>query len=508
MTITVELTTAVSAGREYALSEFCAGIGVPAPFHVAVTGRTLQETQQNTPQIVVPGGLQPDALFVGASRLRPTVPTYVRADEDYWFNHLDAICAGRIGVEQMPGISDGDARCFVDATIGEHINLRQLLALYDTIYVSPPLLENHQKFLDKQALAEADLLDLIASDRLKILMTQAEERLNIPFLSAAVERSPTAIIGRRTAAAMLIADIVHMADVYRLNDCCHYAEVGQLSRAIAEKANLPADKMLQFMLWPVEARRGAVGALLDRGTKGMPAIGVGPYFAMLIKKLTGKDLDLETLVVSEKVHIAHAIGATCFPMREEPGGLHGLANMMGDALNFFRSFNTEIAASWAGNVDRKIQGKVLLPPLPIIEFDAAIPVKEVLAATARPVMRNRGRALFSRLAEMNDEQRTAEVQDLNAQLRNFGKPCGILSLDTADTAVSLVALATSFLYPPLAGLAHIGTQLAEIGRRNPTLDRFLEDLAVDLFPSGTKKRELDFLSRINRVASLKTKKVS
>ena len=231
---------------------------------------------------------------------------------------------------------------------------------------APPLFEGHQAFLEQQVLIETDLLDLIASGRLKILLTQAEERLNLSFLSAAAERSPTAIIGRRTAAAMLIAYVIHTAERYRLNDHKHYSEIGQLSRAIAEKSDLPINKVLQFMLWPVEARRRAVGALLDRGTKGVMPIGMGPYFALLIKRISGKDLDLEALMVREKVHIAHAIGATCFPMKEEPPGLHVLANMMGDALNFFRSFNTEVAASWVGNVERKQQGKILLPPLPVL----------------------------------------------------------------------------------------------------------------------------------------------
>jgi hypothetical protein len=44
-------------------------------------------------------------------------------------------------------------------------------------------------FLQKQALTEGDLLDLIAAGRLKILLTQAEERLNMRFLSECAERS-------------------------------------------------------------------------------------------------------------------------------------------------------------------------------------------------------------------------------------------------------------------------------------------------------------------------------
>jgi hypothetical protein len=413
-----------------------------------------------------------------------------------------------MSVNNIPGISEGETRCFVDATIGDHINFRQLLALYDTVYFSPPLQEGHQKFLDSQALTEADLLVLIETGRLKILQTQAEERLNIPFLSAAAERSAAGIIGRRSAAALLIADIVHMSDNYRLSDPSHYAAVGELSRALAEKSGLSANKLLQFILWPIEARRAATWPLLDRGSKGVPPIGVGSHFASFVKKLTGKDLELEFLMSSEKVHLAHAINATVFPMREEPEGLHGLAKMMGDALNFYRSFNTELVASWVGNVERKERRKVLLPPLPIFEFDATVPIAEVLAATARPVMRNRGRALFGRLADMTEEARSAEIKDLNTQLRRFGKPAGMFSLDTLDTALSVVAPAAGFPYPPLGGLAKLASQLLAFGKRYPPVDSFFERLRVELSPNGVKKRELEFLSQIDRVASLKVAKVS
>ncbi len=509
ITITIELTTAIGVGEEKALMEFCSGIGVPASFQTVVTGRTIQQAQEaRKGKVHVSNRFQPDFLTVGASRLRPAMPDHLRVDEEYWFNHLDAICAGQISVEDMPGIYEGDARCFVDATIGEHINFRQLLAYYDTIYLSPPLKQGHHAFLQHQALSQTDLLDLITSGRLKILLTQAEERLDIRFLTAAAERSPTSLIGRRTAAAMLIADVVHTANRYRLNDQSHYAELGLFSRAIADQSGIPADQVLQFILWPVTARRGAILALLERGTKGILNIGLGPFIATLIKTASGKDLDFEALTMSEKVHIAHAIGATCFPMREEGSGFHLLANLMGDALNFFRSFNFQSAESWRQNAERQRQGKVLLPPLSILEFDAEVPIREVLDATESQVMRNRGRALFSRLADMTDEQRDEEIRELSALLRRFGKPSGIMSLDNVDTGIAAVATLAGLSYPPLAGLFHIGAQGLAFAKRYPAVDRFLETVAADLFRGDPRKRELDFLSRINRVATLKATKVS
>jgi hypothetical protein len=503
--IAVELTHSLDPAQERQLLEFCEGIGAPAPFKLDVTGRLQDATTDSNPNPSAPAA---DALFIGASRIRPTAPPFVRADEAFWFSNLDRIYAGGFAVERIPGIEEGQARCFLDATIGEHVNLRQLLTLYDTIYISPPLREGHHTFLSKQGLTEKDLLVLIERGRLKIMLTQAEERLKIPFLAEAAERSPSAILGRRTTAAMLIADLVQMADEYRLRDSTHYPAIGELSKVLSAESGLPADEILEFILWPVQARRAAVWPLLDRGSKGMPPIGMGPFFATFIEKIGRKDLELESLIVSEKVHIGHALNATVFPPREEPEGLHHLANAMGDVLNFFRSFNTRIAAAWVGNVERKAAGKRLLPPLPLFEFDSAIPIEEMLAATGRSVMRNRGRALFSRLAELTDEERVTEIQNLNAALRNYGRSGGIISLDTLDTGVSIASTAYGFPYPPVAGIRALGGQLANWSRKYPSIDKLFEAIQTDLFPTSGKKRELEFLSSINRVASLKITKVS
>ncbi|MBN8989865.1 MAG: hypothetical protein J0H42_16570, partial [Rhizobiales bacterium] len=265
--------------------------------------------------------------------------------------------------------------------------------------------------------------------------------LKIPFLFEAAERTPSAIIGRRTTAAMLIADMVQTAEEYRLRDSTHYPAIGELSKLLSRKSGIPANEILEFILWPVQVRRAAIWPLLERGSKGIPPIGMGPFFATFIEKIGKKDLEFESLMVSERVHIGHALGATVFSPREEPEGFQVLGNAMGDVLNFFRSFNIRIAAAWVGNVERKEARKLLLPPLPLFEFDPEIPIEEILAATDRPVMRNRGRALFSRLADMTEEQRADEIRNLNAALRRHGRPAGVISLDNLDTGISLASVA-------------------------------------------------------------------
>jgi len=499
----LELGIRQAPADEAALLKFCNGLGFAAPFELVVADFASSDPKP-APKTPQPSS---DPMTVLPSRSRPTPLPFVRMDEAFWFDNIDRVYAGKLGVNDIPGLIEGDSRCFVDATIGKHTNIRQLLTLYDTVYLSPPLAEGHDVFLAEQALSEEDLLTLIENGRLKLLGTQAEERLKLPFLSAAADRAPTAIIGRRTTAAMIIADIVNTANQYRLSDPANFEAVGALSRLLSRSSGIPPDQILQFILWPLSAERASLAPLLERGSKGMMTLGVGNFAAALIQKSASKDLTFECLYASEKVHIGHALNATVFPFREEPEGVIALSNLMGEALNFFRSFNTEIAPAWLGNVERKQLGRRLLPPLPLLEFDPAIPITEFLQAVESVTLRNKGRALFSRIAELDEEQRLVEVQKLNAALRKFGRPAGLVSLENMDTGIGLLSTALGWAYPPVTGLRAFGSQIIDLGRKNRAIDRFIDQLQQD-WPGSGQKRELDFVSKISRVATLKTTKVS
>jgi sulfur relay (sulfurtransferase) DsrF/TusC family protein len=243
MKVTVELAEEIDEASKRTLLEFCNGLEAPVPWNLVVSGRAV-----DAPTLPIPGAKAPptDALQIRATRLRPQIPKFARQDEVFWFENIDKIYAGTLPVEKFPGIVQEQSQCFLDVTVGDHINLRQALMLYDTVYCSLPLAENHDAFLQKQAITEDDLLFLIEKGRLKIVSTQAEERLKIPFLEAASERHPKAIIGRRTAAALLVADIVQTADEYRLARPDLYPAIGELAKVLSVACKVPADELLRL----------------------------------------------------------------------------------------------------------------------------------------------------------------------------------------------------------------------------------------------------------------------
>lgn len=473
---------------------FGGSLGVGLPF-------TIKVTPETPPTVLTPPGN--DVLFVIASNMRPYAPKFVRRDEAFWFENLAAIAEGDIKREGFPGMKGNETRCYVDVSFGEHINLRQLLMLYDKVFLSLPLAENHAAFLVHQGLTDEDLLAVASSGRLQFVMTQPEERLNLRLLYAIEERAPQAVLGRRTTAALLLSSVVNAASDYKLASPGHSYVLKAVSEGLAPIWSLSASDLLRLLLWPLQARRQALNGLMDRGSKGSPAIGLSQILAGIIKCRHGKDLALETMFLSERVHIGHALNATVFPSLNEPEGWRALMAAMGEELNFFQSFNTRIAASWIGNQKRRAAREVVLPPISMFEFDSAIPIAEFLNDTSWSSTRQAGHGLFTRLSNLPADLRSEEIEKLKTRFRDKGRwhPRQLISFDTVDTGLGLASLFGFFVYPPLSGLAKLASPVLERLRQDARIDAFLADITADMQSLIGDNQDLEFIAQIDRVAS-------
>jgi hypothetical protein len=442
---------------------------------------------------------------IRSSKLRPDCPSFVKSDEAFWFSNIDFIYAGGMPPERFPGMEPSETSCYLDLSAGDNLNLRQALLLYDVVYCSPPTADQHETFLAKQGFRESDLLYLVEQNRLRFLLTDPEEILNTAFLENVAERSPSALMGRRTVAALLASDLVQTAREYRLADPAASAAVGELSKELGSAFGIPPDTVLQMLLWPVAARRQSLTYLLDRGSKGVLGFGVGEFVAPHFSKIR-----LEALTRSERVHVGHALRATVFPARGEPEGYSSIMNIMGDSLNFYRSFNTRIAAAWAGNEERRMRGISIMPPLPLFEFDGDVPIAEFHDATSLGSTRAKGRALFSRLAELPVELRQEEIDHLSAELRKKKAREGghLISFETLEDVGPAVELIADVTLPPFFAVKNVARRIREACRRNRNVDGLVQHVEADLFKSVGRNQDLDFLSRIDRVATFKKTRLS
>ncbi len=497
--ITLMASTQIGAPLFARITEFIRSLDLDWPINIQ-----LKEVER--PRHI---GAETNPMFIWAAALRPTAPHYVRDDEAFWFDNIDAIASGRLPVDRFPGMTPGVFRCYLDLTLGrEHVNLRQLLMLYDEVWCSLPLAHDLAPFLASQHLTKEDLLNMVESGRLRIVSTQPEERLDIRFLEAIAERSPSAIFGRRTTAAMLMSDVAQTAAISHLNNPDFKQLAGPMAKAVAKAVGSSTEGLVQGLFWPLQARRSALQSTLDLGSKAGPALSLGRAIAAQIKAIRGIDLELEFSIFSETVHLGHALNATVYPRLDQSEGEVNLMSMIGGDLNFHRGFNTAIAATWAANERRRADGVTVMPALPLFDFEH-VPIAEFLADTRLGSTRRSGRALMSRLSDLSGEQREDEVRRLVDELRRLERNQGqqLLNFDTVDTGISLAAIMASFTYPPIAGLLGLSKPIVERLRKAPAIDRFVDDFLTDAQPLTGRSPDLGFLSRIKRVAQFKRPRI-
>ena len=450
-----------------------------------------------------------DSLFVWASSFRKRAPSYVARDEAFWFENIKGISSNQFPIKRFPDMQDDVFRCYLDLSLGdEHINLRQALLFYDEVWCSPPPASRQDLFLERQALRKVDLLDMVDAGRLRFVTTQPEEGLDISFLEAVHEHSPTAILGRRTTAALLVADVAQTAETSILNDPSLYPALRQASEIVANEINVGCNELLRTLLWPFVGRRRALQGLLDRGTKGGPILSLANQIATFIEEKFGTNVEMETLLLSEVVHIGHALNATVFGPMDEPAFYHRLKSIIARHLNFHRSFNPQLAASWIENEIRSASGVELLPPVQLFEFERSLPIQEILSDTSWSSTRTRGRGLYSRLVNLSVDERQAEIERLQAELRLRvrNKAKGVLLLDSYGYTGLALDWTLGYVLPSVATWISGAKKIAEKLRRIREIDKMIDRMDEIIWKSEDRQ-ELDFLSRVNRVARLKVDRV-
>lgn len=447
-----------------------------------------------------------DPMFIWAASLRSGAPIYAKQDEIFWFENISNIARDQFPIHRFPGMEDEASRCYFDLSLGEkHMNLRQALLMYDEIWCSLPLAERQSGFLAAQGLTKADLLEMVSAGRLRMLSTQPEERLDVRFLEEAYERNPHAVFGRRTTASLLLANVAHMAEQSLLNDPALLPGLSEFSRQLGPIIGIDPNELLRGLLWPMGSRRGSLLGLLAHGSKGGPVNSLSRLISDRVQDATGVDIAIEAYIYGEPVHIGHALDATVFGPIDEPTLYYDLKSVLGSYLNLHENFTGTSAESWIRNQRGKRATGETLPAVQVFEFDRFVPIREIIDDVSLRSTRKQGQGLYARLADLSEEERAQEIVRLNSKWRDIRRNDAnkVFDLGTLETAGSLASLFTTFPFPPIMGLFELGRRALARLRRNRKIDDLMGHLEHKLV-SDSRKVELSFLSKIDRVARFKT----
>ncbi|QRF53148.1 hypothetical protein D4A92_17735 [Rhizobium rosettiformans] len=453
-----------------------------------------------------------DVLNIRPLKERGKVPDFISSDEQWWFDNLNEIYAGRIPPSSFSVTENAGISCFIHGTAFPNIDIRQALLAYDTIFLEPPFAERDlgEEFWKSQSVGPTELLQLIEAGRLRLVFSQPEERSDLGFIREAQEANPAAVFGRRRLAGLIIADAVETADEYILGRPENLGSLRNIIPVMAEELSVPIHELAQSILYPTCLRRASFLPFLKLGGMGLMGINQGSHFAETFKRIRGKEVLIEADTFGQAIHFAHVLNATYIPHgtgKDYVNSWLGPMQLFGDRLNFYRSFNSRIAAAWAENERIKAEGRaVVLPPVPLVDFDKRASLRDVLEYTSLPSDRRKARSLIGRLANLPESERQVEVERILQELFDYGlaKDRRDRSIQWLDVGSGLGAYAAGVNMPPFfAGIFLLG-RLMETARKLPSMDRFLDTIESAINPSRKLNEDLQLLSKVSRVATLRS----
>jgi hypothetical protein len=459
----------------------------------------------------VPKGGSAEALAFSPINTRRGVPDFVADDEQWWFENLGGLFEGSISPGSFEIARDTGFSCYIHGTSFPNIDLRQALMAYDTIFLEPPFSRQGQDdpFWKSQNISPPDLLRLIEVGRLRLVHVQPEERSDLGFLREAYETNPNGVFSRRRLAGLAIADMVETANEYVLGRANLQDAIRSVIVTMAEGLNSNPQELAKSILYPTYLRRSALLPFLRLGAMGLMGINQGSLFAEAYKRANGKDVMLEADMFGQSIHLAHVLNATYIPHTPHTdyvGSWLAPMQLLGDRLNFFRSFNTRIAATWAANERRKLEKRaVVLPPVPVLKFDKHVTLEHVLSFTSHPSDRRRARSLIGRLANLPDEERHREVERLQQELfdLDISRHRRENKMQWLDAGSGAAAYALGVNLPPFFAGVFLLERLVKAARTIPRMGGLIDAIEEALSPPIQPNEDLHLLSKISRVATLR-----
>ena len=453
-----------------------------------------------------------EAMTFQPVRLRGAVPSFVAEDEEWWFNNAAKIYAGAIGTDAFEFRQGAGMACYVQAAVMPQVDLRQLLLAYDTIFLEPPIKLEHPieapDFWSSQRITRDDLLQLVASDRVRLILSQPEERGDLGFLAEAKRLNPNGVLSRRRTAALFASHLVEVDDWYLLSDLKLRIEVREVIGRLRDEFGEPEEQAAAWVLYPSMARRSSFSYLFDRGLAGLAGFGQGRVFGDLLMNATGKDGRLEASTFGADVEVARMLHATYIP----PTGADYIPSwyepmrLIGDRLNFYASFRRGVSAQWATNERAKRDPtRTILPPIPLIEFNKHATIADILELTGGKPDRRKWNALIARLAELDEEERGEEVERISKELyrHQLAKRRWARGRKVLDLGANVVTGSTGLpVAQILSGWGLLNTIL-ELARRAPVLDSIVDTIEESIAEKIGANQELSFLSSVSPIAEIR-----
>lgn len=430
------------------------------------------------------------------------------AEADYWFERAEDIYTGKAARNDLPFYRGDSLKCFLDFSVFDNIDLRNVLLLYDTVYIALPIEEHWARFLKQQSITPAELIDLVDMGKVVLLLPNLETRYNKKLLLEVYKRNPAAIVGRRGINTLLAAYLAEtkfqyerrLPDIYKIASDIYMKGIEQKESCVQNIARLIA--------WPITATAESFQYLNQSSPMAVSNFGINNViYDNIIKNDEQEKIAFEFTVNSLSTHIASALKATYFPFQQygEDGAKYsdaGISNILGDFLKLY----------WydADNIqnlkDIRLQGSE--DCLNLIKCKHNISILKVASLADEYNTQGGFKDILTKLGQMDEEQRKYKIREYNDILFEVSKiqgnnhgglfkfmlgSTGFLPLDyTASFILSLIGM--------IKEQADASSQMKRIAEMK-AIEKCIEDHGV--IPKKQSVKDIYLLDKISSVAILK-----
>lgn len=458
---------------------------------------------------------QDNIMQIPAYSMQPIKLDFIKRDESLWFDNIDKIYSGEFTKDNLNFLDKDKTSCFLDYTAASNIDIRNVLLMYDTIYITLPIKDKNELLFNKSFTKE-NLFYLIEKNRLKIINIQPEERLNTDILKEAYQIKPNSVVNRRALSLLSVADLYEINKNSVFNDIEVQNSLYEIAQKLSKKYNFEIKEVMDFINWPKQALRESFERFNTNGTWAYGYIGVNKILESSFNKILKRDLSLEFTMTAQNIHLANALGATLFPSfiydkNGNPQSFEGpYANVVGNLLNFYKYANKQTLNSFNDIEDFKLNKEPLIYPIEIFGVDTLIPIEEFEQYTSSSAIRNGLNVLFNRLANIPIEKRQKEIETYNNKIieyQSINKRKLLLSEGINDIIGGVIPSILSGNIIPLIifGIFNSNVFKGIISRSDffKEVEHSVNDLNNYIDAKQGKLSDIDILSQISRVAKLR-----
>ena len=447
----------------------------------------------------------PDVMQLGINKQLP----FTVDEAEYWFANANRIYSGKLTRNHIPKIYTKTTSCCLDCSNHNPVNIRSVLLLYSTIYLTLPLKDRFEAFLEEQNLNRKELLSLAEMGKVTFILNNLESRYDQQFLLDLYHCNPLSIIGRRGINTVVAAFLTET----KSNFLSHFPGVADTAKAVrelAEKSDDPALHTIENLLsWPIVEPASSFPLLNSHGPLALGLMGLDrilqPSFNQNGKRVFD-DLSLLLHFTGSTVFLSAAFNSTLFLSEFDRNisfdqGLHAASSLISDLLQLYW-YDTEATQNiqFLRNQSFSEQQTISL-----FEYKRNVSAVKIAEISEKYKTFDGFKQIIDHLGQMDETERKVQIAQYNDILLDLA------SVPPIASKLDFILSATSFMsLPYITNLIFAATSWAkgrisdmEFMREKAELKRiesYFKTTAAPHAPGLAK--DIYTLDKISRVAML------